>query len=180
MEHLIVAEGEGGSAAIDLFGKAQPGFAATATVLYLANSTAGSMLTDRLGRLDAKTLRLFPDLSSLLEACDKFLHQAAMGTAIYLSGTMSFIGKIAELAERYGVGFRLLRTEHRGSLARRVQCVHCKTIAEEVLSDTVTCSQCSVRLFVRDHYSHRLNAFMGVSRDAEEVTRQSSAPEATP
>jgi DNA-directed RNA polymerase subunit RPC12/RpoP len=57
----------------------------------------------------------------------------------------------------------------RGSIARRVQCVHCKSTTEQVLTTTVVCSHCQRRLMVRDHYSHRLNAFMGVSMDAEDV-----------
>ena len=58
--------------------------------------------------------------------------------------------------------------EHRGSFARRVQCVHCKGITENVALDPFQCSHCGLNLFVRDHYSRRLAAFQGVNIDAED------------
>ena len=51
---------------------------------------------------------------------------------------------------------------------RRVQCVHCKGITENVSTDPFVCSHCGLNLFVRDHYSRRLAAFQGVNIDAED------------
>ena len=61
-----------------------------------------------------------------------------------------------------------IQTEHRGSVARRMQCVHCKGITEDVETDPFECSHCGLNLFVRDHYSRRLAAFQGVCIDAED------------
>jgi DNA-directed RNA polymerase subunit RPC12/RpoP len=60
-----------------------------------------------------------------------------------------------------------IRTEHRGSRARRVQCVHCKGINEDVSFSPVRCAHCGLLLLVRDHYSRRIGAFQGVNVDAE-------------
>jgi dimethylamine monooxygenase subunit C len=67
-----------------------------------------------------------------------------------------------------GIDFNSIRTEHRGSEARRVQCVHCKGITENVTTQPCICSHCGLSLLVRDHYSRRLAAFQGVCIDAEE------------
>jgi hypothetical protein len=116
---------------------------------------------------------LHSDVPSLLQEYAQLLEEETMGTTIYVTGTEGFIGEVARLGNAYGISFHLLRTAHRGSPAKRVQCVHCKFIEEGVVTETVMCSRCNLRLFVRDHYSHRLNAFMGVCVDAEAPIAQS-------
>jgi predicted RNA-binding Zn-ribbon protein involved in translation (DUF1610 family) len=68
----------------------------------------------------------------------------------------------------FGVDYKSIRNEHRGSEARRVQCVHCKGITEDVKTSPYKCTHCGLNLLVRDHYSRRLAAFQGVSIEAEE------------
>ena len=75
--------------------------------------------------------------------------------------------RIAFLTEA-SFDYTAIQTEHRGSVARRMQCVHCKGITEDVMIDPFQCSHCGLNLFVRDHYSRRLAAFQGVCIDAEE------------
>ena len=58
--------------------------------------------------------------------------------------------------------------EQRGSLVRRMQCVHCKGISENVTTQPSQCAHCGLWLLVRDHYSRRLGAFQGVCIHAEE------------
>jgi dimethylamine monooxygenase subunit C len=159
--HLIVADAEGIPAILDLFAKGDAAFASRATVLSLAGPD--------LDRLNAKLLCLSPDVPRLLRNFEECMEHATMGTAIYLTGAESFLGQAAQRAAIYGIAFASLRTELRGSIARRVQCIHCKSTAEQVVTTTVICPHCQRRLTVRDHYSHRLNAFMGVSIDAEEA-----------
>jgi hypothetical protein len=48
-----------------------------------------------------------------------------------------------------------------------VFCNHCRTITEGVTTNVVACAGCNAALFVRDHFSKRLNAFAGVQVDAE-------------
>ncbi len=171
--HLIVAEGEGASALIDLFRKANPSFAGRATLLFVPNTSAGHAVTESLHPLGANIFHLHSDVPSLLQEYAQLLEEATMGTTIYVAGGEGFIGEVARLSSGYGISFDLLRTAQRGSTAKRVQCVHCKFIEEGVVTETVMCSRCNLRLFVRDHYSHRLNAFMGVCVDAEAPIAQS-------
>jgi hypothetical protein len=54
-----------------------------------------------------------------------------------------------------------------GSGARRIFCVHCRTLTFTVSTNLVDCAGCGAQLFVRDHFSRRLNAFMGFQIDSE-------------
>jgi DNA-directed RNA polymerase subunit RPC12/RpoP len=91
-----------------------------------------------------------------------------MGLQLYLAGTEGLIGQATKVATTHGIHHDAIMAEHRGSMVRRVQCVHCKGITEEVKTQPVICSHCGLRLFVRDHYSRRIAAFQGVCIDAEQ------------
>jgi DNA-directed RNA polymerase subunit RPC12/RpoP len=91
-----------------------------------------------------------------------------MGLQLYLAGTEGLIGQVMKVAIDHGIHHDAIIAEHRGSTARRVQCVHCKGITEEVKTQPVICSHCGLQLFVRDHYSRRIAAFQGVCIDAEQ------------
>ena len=95
-----------------------------------------------------------------------------MGLRLYLSGTEGLIGQAMQAALEAGIDHSSIQTEHRGSLARRVQCVHCKGITEDVTTQPVTCAHCGLLLLVRDHYSRRLAAFQGVCINAEDQSEQ--------
>jgi predicted RNA-binding Zn-ribbon protein involved in translation (DUF1610 family) len=90
-----------------------------------------------------------------------------MGTQLYAAGSEGFIGQVLQVASEAGMDVQSVSTEHRGTLARRVQCVHCKGITENVSSSPFRCTHCGLALFVRDHYSRRIGAFQGVNVDAE-------------
>ena len=91
-----------------------------------------------------------------------------MGTQVYLAGTEGLIGQALREATDAGLPYTAVQTEHRGSTVRRVQCVHCKGITENVRTDPCQCSHCGLWLYVRDHYSRRIAAFQGVNIDAED------------
>jgi hypothetical protein len=96
------------------------------------------------------------------------LTNAHMGLRVYLAGTEGLIGQAMQVALEAGIDHTSMQTEHRGSLARRMQCVHCKGITENVTTQPATCSHCGLLLLVRDHYSRRFAAFQGVCINAED------------
>ena len=100
-----------------------------------------------------------------------------MGLRVYLSGTEGLIGLAMQAALDAGIDHSSIQTEQRGSLARRVQCVHCKGVTENVTTQPVTCSHCGLLLFVRDHYSRRLAAFQGVCINAEDPSERPETEE---
>ncbi|MBY5835909.1 hypothetical protein J3P71_31300 (plasmid) [Rhizobium leguminosarum] len=166
--HIFALEGEGAKALLDQ----QPALDKTALsrseLLYVARGSQGTGLDEALRRLGADMFFTAPTIATLLFRLKGSLATAYMGTRLYLSGTEGFIGQAMLVALDYGMDHASVITEHRGSLARRVQCVHCKGITDDVTTSPFACSHCGLPLLVRDHYSRRLAAFQGVNIDAEE------------
>ncbi len=168
--HLCVADGEGAGAICDLFAKAgpdAPAMLALTHIIYVpgANGTDDFASLEALG---AAQCHRSPSFGAAEPRLRKVLADAHMGLQVYLAGTESLIGLAQRDVIEAGLPHDAVQTEHRGSLARRVQCVHCKGITENVTTDPFTCSHCGLNLFVRDHYSRRLAAFQGVNIDAED------------
>ena len=166
--HLFALEGEGALALIDQVKAAGADFLKNADILYVASGSRAEDHDRKLAVLGADTFWLAPTIPVLLNRFHVMLGQAHMGTRIYLAGTEGFIGQAQQVAMNHGVDPASLHTEHRGSAARRVQCVHCKGITDSVTTSPYTCTHCGLSLLVRDHYSRRLGAFQGVCIDAEE------------
>ena len=89
-----------------------------------------------------------------------------MDTAFYLAGPEVFLWETANRLRQAGVENRRIKQELAGSAARRVYCVHCRTISEAVTTTIHRCT-CGMSLTVRDHFSRPLSAYMGVVVDAE-------------
>lgn len=167
--HLIIADGEGAEAVTDMLAKAADtgNLLAAAHVMYCPGPT-GTDHSDRLRVLGAMSFFRAPTIPSLLPRLQRVLADAHMGTQFYLAGTEGLIGQAEREIMNTGFPFAAIQKEHRGSTLRRVQCVHCKGITENVATDPFRCSHCGLNLFVRDHYSRRIAAFQGVNIDAED------------
>lgn len=165
--NLILAEGEGAAAVLDLAAKVPEGFFKKSTILYCATGSAGKGYEQKLEALTPDALWVLPTLATAIFRLKGVLQTASMGTRLYATGTEPFIGSVVQAAIEAGIDFKSVITEHRGSAKRRVQCVHCKGFTEDVTTSIMVCSHCGLNLFVRDHYSRRLGAFQGVCVDAE-------------
>lgn len=162
--HLMIADAEGAEALLDLAAQ-DPDLMARAHVIHIPKGTAFSEA------LRARTPAQFheaPSYAAALPRLRRVLSDAHMGLQVYLAGTEGLMGQAMNEAMAAGIPQGAIQTEHRGSVARRMQCVHCKGITEDVMTDPFTCSHCGLNLFVRDHYSRRLAAFQGVCIDAED------------
>ena len=166
--HLFALEGEGALTLIDQLATAGRDFLAAAEILYVTTASKGADHEAKLAALKPYDLWTAPTIPVLLNRLQVTLQTARMGTQFYIAGTEGFIGQAMRVALELGIDFNSIRTEHRGSAARRVQCVHCKGITDDVTTSPFTCSHCGLALLVRDHYSRRLAAFQGVNIDAEE------------
>lgn len=167
--HVIVADGAGGEAVLDAAGNTNDRSALLAAlhVMYCPGPD-GVDLSPRLEALGAAQFFRAPTIPSLLPRLQRVLSAAHMGTQFYLAGSEGLIGQAEREIMGTGFPFASIQKEHRGSTLRRVQCVHCKGITENVATDPFQCSHCGLNLFVRDHYSRRLAAFQGVNIDAED------------
>lgn len=167
--HLIVADGEGADAVIGMLARSsgRSELLAAAHVIY-APGPNGTDLTAGLQALGAAQFFRAPTIPALLPRLRRVLSDAHMGTQFYLAGTEGLIGQAEREIMATGFPFAAIQKEHRGSTVRRVQCVHCKGVTENVTTDPFRCSHCGLNLFVRDHYSRRMAAFQGVNIDAED------------
>lgn len=140
--------------------------AGTLTVVHLrpaddSRSAWSQNLPDTALYLEAHTL------AEALEVLRDAFYVAQMGTRIYLAGSEDAIWQASQLADTFGVSRDEIRHAQLGTKARPVFCVHCRTITRGVHTNIVSCSGCGRSLFVRDHFSRRLGAYMGFQIDAE-------------
>lgn len=167
--HLMLGLGPGGDPLLRVLADMQtaaPDALRNTQVLYAPDSAAPSTgaLFKGAGVAD---LRKFADAAELLGDFRVLLQQALMGTRLYVAGPESFIGLAMKIALEFNLNKDEIRAEECGTLARRVYCVHCRATADNVRTNIVNCAGCSRWLLVRDHYSRRLAAYMGVMVDAE-------------
>ena len=162
--HLMIADAEGAEALLDLAAR-DAGLMAGAHIIYIPKHAD---LAEALRALSPAQMYVGPSYAAAVPRIRKVLGDAHMGLQVYLAGTEGLMGQAMNEAMAAGIPPGAIQTEHRGSVARRMQCVHCKGITEDVMTDPFVCSHCGLNLFVRDHYSRRLAAFQGVCIDAED------------
>jgi hypothetical protein len=131
-----------------------------------ANAGATSAV-ERFAAAAVGDVQAFPGTAALLERFRAILGQSLMGIRLYVAGPESFIGLVMKIALEFNLNKDEIRAEECGALARRVYCIHCRATTEEVRTNIVRCVECDRWLLVRDHYSRRLAAYMGVMVDAE-------------
>ncbi|EJC85590.1 hypothetical protein Rleg4DRAFT_7477 [Rhizobium leguminosarum bv. trifolii WSM2297] len=165
--HIFALEGEGAKALLDQRPALDDAVLSRSEILYVARGSQGSGQDEALRGLGADMFFTAPTIATLLFRLKGSLATAHMGTRLYIAGTEGFIGQAMLVALDHGMDQASVITEHRGSLARRVQCVHCKGTTDDVTTSPFSCSHCGLTLLVRDHYSRRLAAFQGVNIDAE-------------
>ena len=160
--HLMIADATGAEAIMDI---ATPELMAKTHIIYIPRGT------DYAGKLRALNPAQFyegPSYTASISRIQRVLQDASMGLQVYLTGTEGLMGQAMNEVTTAGIPHTGIQTEHRGSVARRMQCVHCKGITEDVETDPFVCSHCGLNLFVRDHYSRRYAAYQGVCIDAED------------
>ena len=162
--HIFVLEGEGALALIEKVNPGDP-ILRQSEILYVA---AGSTHTEALNKLNVANFFDASGSEILLNRLAVILATATMSTRIYAAGTEGFIGSVVRLGAQFGVKNASIIKEQRGSLKRVVQCVHCKGFNHDIVASPFRCTHCNLFLFVRDHFSARLNAFQGVCVNAEE------------
>ena len=160
--HLFIVDAQGAEAVLDV---ATPELMKTAHIIYISK---GTDFEAALRALQPAQFYAGPTYGAAELRILKALSDAKMGLQVYLSGTESLMGQAQHAAMEAGIPHTAIQTEHRGSVARRMQCVHCKGITEDVETDPFQCSHCGLNLFVRDHYSRRLAAYQAVCIDAED------------
>ena len=104
------------------------------------------------------------DAAALRLRLQRLLEQAVVGTRLCAVGDEAFLWDIYRLARQTGlldIEIELFQSGAR----RRLYCVHCATFQDIDEQSEACCSGCGVRLSVREHFSSRLGAYLGVCLD---------------
>jgi hypothetical protein len=167
--HLMLGMGPGADALLRVLAEIQGSDAPALekTQVLLVPDAAAPLMTVPFDHLGLSLVSLFPDTASLLDTFRLVLGESLMGTRLYVAGPESFIGLAMKIALQFDLNKDEIRAEEVGTLARRVYCIHCRATTENVRTNVVSCTGCARWLLVRDHYSRRLAAYMGVMVDAE-------------
>jgi len=167
--HLMVGSGVGAGPLLRILAEMRsvaPQASKAARVLYVPDAEAANGAAP-FADVQVAEIRTFPATAALLDAFRVLLGESLMGTRLYVAGPESFIGLVMKIALEFNLNKDEIRAEECGTLARRVYCIHCRATTENVRTNIVTCTGCARWLLVRDHYSRRLAAYMGVMVDAE-------------
>lgn len=93
---------------------------------------------------------------------DTVLNSASVGSHLYIMGDEAFIWRIHGQARSAGLEDDEIDITHSLPGPRRVYCVHCGLTQAAGPESVVTCVGCAVGLDVREHFSPRLGAYLGV------------------
>jgi hypothetical protein len=165
--HLMLASGPGTAALLRVLEELRDAAPNALERTRVMTTPGGSRAALPFERLGVAAVNPFDGVHALLGAFRTALDESFMGTRLYVAGPESFIGLAMKIALEFDLNKDEIRAEELGTLARRVYCVHCRTATEEVRTNIVQCTGCRRWLLVRDHYSRRLAAYMGVMVDAE-------------
>jgi len=161
--HLVVAQGQGGMAVLKLFQLMHPKQAITVLYTPLAESDYSKTLI----KVVPEGLHILETEQEVLAKLDSVLKGMFMGMRLYIAGSEDFMWSVAKLANKFGIEDAGMMKELTGTLARPIYCVHCKATTHGVTTNIEKCSGCGRMLFVRDHFSRQLGAYMGLMIDAE-------------
>ena len=164
--HVVVARGKGGMGVLQLFQQMYP--REPVHVIYVRDADEEVDYADTLGKVLGEDLHCYETEQEGLYAFYCMLSNCRMGTQFYMAGSESFIWSAVKLAKLHGVQEDDVMKQIVATLARPVYCVHCKGMTPDVTTNIASCGKCGRKLFVRDHFSRILGAYMGLQVDAED------------
>jgi len=168
--HLMVGMGVGAAPLLRVIAEmesAAPQSLQRTRVLFVPDDADGGTGGAQFRATAVGAVQAFDGAPTLLEQFRAVLSESLMGTRLYVAGPESFIGLVMKIALEFNLNKDEIRAEECGTLARRIYCIHCRAVTESVRTNIVQCIGCARWLLVRDHYSRRLAAYMGVMADAE-------------
>ncbi|MBS8265418.1 hypothetical protein DYI25_13400 [Mesobacillus boroniphilus] len=92
---------------------------------------------------------------------NEWFSKQKMGTYLYISGTSDFVKRIQVRAMNAGFSEHDMQTFITGTIKKKLICCTCHGENEVLDSTHVVCVHCGQDLEVSDHYSRRLDAYLG-------------------
>lgn len=108
----------------------------------------------------------FPTHDALTRGLLAILDGAAIGLRLYICGDEAFIGGVRRVAGTAGMLQEEIIAELNAA-PRAVYCVHCSASHVYDALPEVECAGCGINLSVRQHFSHRTGAYLGVCADPD-------------
>lgn len=84
-----------------------------------------------------------------------------MGTYLYISGTSDFVKRIKGIAMDSGFSEHDMQLHTIGPVSKKLLCCTCHRENEVSDQTDIVCGHCGQKLEVSDHYSRRLDAYLG-------------------
>ncbi|MFS2156807.1 dimethylamine monooxygenase subunit DmmA family protein [Pseudomonas sp. Pseusp122] len=103
---------------------------------------------------------------------DTLLYAAPIGSHLYVLGDEAFLWRVHVTAQGAGMLSEEIDLIDCGPAQRRVFCVHCGLIQDAPAVAQLNCTGCQVQLGVREHFSKRLGAYMGVCENPDQAYAQ--------
>jgi len=163
--HIVMAEGAGGLAVIRMYQERPP--EQPVSVHYVMAEQDRHYAQAIIKVMQVESLHIHTSVDEAITLLASTLSAAYMGVRLYLAGSEHMMWQAAKTAYAHGLSYPEMMLEQAGTLARPVYCVHCKTITPHATANVVACDGCGKMLFVRDHFSQHLGAYMGFMIDAE-------------
>lgn len=105
------------------------------------------------------------DFHMIEEEPDTFLYQwfsqQKMGSYLYISGNRDFVKRVEKLALESGFFEYEMQINIIGEINKRVICCECHGCNVVVEKEQFHCKHCGLELEVSNHYSRRLDAYLG-------------------
>ncbi|WP_063497979.1 dimethylamine monooxygenase subunit DmmA family protein [Paraburkholderia phytofirmans] len=114
----------------------------------------------------ARRASFFPTHDALERHLLATLDRAAIGLRLYVCGDEAFIWRIRRLAVEAGMLAEEISAEL-DATPRAVYCVHCSASHVYDALPEVECIGCGINLGVRQHFSQRVGAYLGVCADPD-------------
>ncbi|MEP4558521.1 dimethylamine monooxygenase subunit DmmA family protein [Cobetia amphilecti] len=107
------------------------------------------------------------DSLEAVASLESVLSELGASGCLIIIGSEHFVWQVAQQGQQQGLMSDDMLMVPVSSLGRHVFCVHCQHVSEHVVHSPAACDGCGLVLEVRDHFSKRLGAYMGVRIDAE-------------
>ncbi|MFT9598607.1 dimethylamine monooxygenase subunit DmmA family protein [Mesobacillus sp.] len=92
---------------------------------------------------------------------NEWFSKQKMGAYLYISGTADFVKRIQGVAMKAGFSEHDMQSLIIGPAMKKLVCCTCHGENEVLDQSQVACLHCGQKLEVSDHYSRRLDAFLG-------------------
>ncbi|RAS74554.1 dimethylamine monooxygenase subunit DmmA family protein [Priestia endophytica] len=105
----------------------------------------------------------FSKISFSNDKINQILHSQEIGTRLFLLGKWSIVEDIEKVAKVIGFTDEEIDIHGVGEKIDHIFCAKCYqfSIKPDPLHDETTCSHCQIKLDVSNHFSKRLNAYLG-------------------